>query len=1188
MAVDTRATTTITIAGTAYTLISATLTDESIQGSGLVRCRGNAVIAGTLTPAVGAIVRFSYTTATGTTRNIPRTLRVLSSFANPQTRETQIELGDKLIYLDNRKPGTSKVNTREENGAYPCSVFESATLPISATYVVQFCLTKLGLTSSTIPLTNRFSDDTYDLSGGYVSAIGELLLSESYVGYLDYSEVLQIRNLGAVGSTGSLLTSADCIALSPIGTGALPGEAVAVSYNAKTFVPTVTPGPNSLWDTEETWGDPLFVYVYETYGDTDQERYFIYADYGFNETLYDVYNRAIKRRVHTPAFPIDIYETTYWTYRKAAPAAGDGTELASDCIYDKTDETNDVASEYTVKSEALSSIIKQCNFDPNYYPLSTSLGGSTRVVTEITKIEYEQSTTGADGRKVTKTKTTKLIPYVFTPGGSEIIRKQAALVQVGPGQIAPTLWTADLVINNAKVLRSYGGNIKIRSERNFGLQQRPGQSDRNAEALSRDRGTTESEVKLEWLYGSAISQDVVEFSLPKSPDDYYTWTLGGGYVLNKSDAQEKAQKYGRVQNAMLLGNRQGMGIQCSPLKLPPNPFDAFYVQIGGFNAQYRANGLQWNINATDVIASCDAMLWGAVGAASGTDLTTSWIPLAPGTTTLPVTPVGTGTAGGTTVASDGTYGTVLTPASVTLPYVETVRSDGVIRLYADEPTTVAMRFDFILSGEYVLTGYAISAITYYTVTITSGIYTLTGNAIDTAESLGELITTGTYTLTGNDIQTVPVFADYTVDIALGTYALTGNAIAVSGSSTIIDVSAITYTQSSVWVDNTAATNATMTNGVTAEATSTGTDFDGPSFVTMDLGAILPVATIYVGSDFANTLGGGWGPSYTADADLEYSTDGSSWTIITSPIGAFTSGLKGFSVDFFARYIRIVAYDYIALTEFYATSTEDSAVGSSDIINSGTYALTGNDIGATQNFTVTITNGTYTLTGNNIETSDAYFSSVALLLHMEGTNGSPTFVDSSNNNYTPTVYGNTQISTVEKRFGDSSALFDGTGDYLYWGAGSANLGSGDASIEGWFRFNSLAGDIGIFVIHPGEASTIPAAEFTHFGLKYNGGLFARVTGVSYFLGTTLSTGTDYHIAAIRHAGGWKVYINGTVLNTSSLADTSNYSSTWGLSLGAYNTSGMQYMNGYIDEFRVTPGLARYTANFTAPTAPFPDS
>ena len=537
------------------------------------------------------------------------------------------------------------------------------------------------------------------------------------------------------------------------------------------------------------------------------------------------------------------------------------------------------------------------------------------------------------------------------------------------------------------------------------------------------------------------------------------------------------------------------------------------------------------------------------------------------------------------------YAEELEPTIILEPYTEIVPLLGItvaslsIREY---PYELTLPTETVALVTYQKADFVIFDITFYTVTITSGIYTLTGNAIDNAEGFNELVSSGTYTLTGNDIQTVPVYADYTVDIALGTYALTGNAIAVSGSSTIIDVSAITYTQSSVWVDNTAATNATMTNGVTAEATSTGTDFDGPSFVTMDLGAILPVATIYVGSDFANTLGGGWGPSYTADADLEYSTDGSSWTIITSPIGAFTSGLKGFSVDFFARYIRIVAYDYIALTEFYATSTEDSAVGSSDIINSGTYALTGNDIGATQNFTVTITNGTYTLTGNNIETSDAYFSSVALLLHMEGTNGSPTFVDSSNNNYTPTVYGNTQISTVEKRFGDSSALFDGTGDYLYWGAGSANLGSGDASIEGWFRFNSLAGDIGIFVIYPGEASTIPAAEFTHFGLKYNGGLFARVTGVSYFLGTTLSTGTDYHIAAIRHAGGWKVYINGTVLNTSSLADTSNYSSTWGLSLGAYNTSGMQYMNGYIDEFRITAGLARYTANFTAPTAPFPDS
>ena len=39
------------------------------------------------------------------------------------------------------------------------------------------------------------------------------------------------------------------------------------------------------------------------------------------------------------------------------------------------------------------------------------------------------------------------------------------------------------------------------------------------------------------------------------------------------------------------------------------------------------------------------------------------------------------------------------------------------------------------------------------------------------------------------------------------------------------------------------------------------------------------------------------------------------------------------------------------------------------------------------------------------------------------------------------------------------------------------------------------------------------------------------------------------------------------------------------IGTDNSS--EYLNGYIDEFRATSGLARYTGNVTPPNAPFPD-
>lgn len=203
------------------------------------------------------------------------------------------------------------------------------------------------------------------------------------------------------------------------------------------------------------------------------------------------------------------------------------------------------------------------------------------------------------------------------------------------------------------------------------------------------------------------------------------------------------------------------------------------------------------------------------------------------------------------------------------------------------------------------------------------------------------------------------------------------------------------------------------------------------------------------------------------------------------------------------------------------------------------------------------------------------TNTSLLLNF--TNGG--IIDNAAKNDLETV-GNAQISTSVKKYGTGSMAFDGSGDYLSTPNGSwSAFGTGDFTVECWLNFNSSAGAQGI--VHSSSTSG------GNFGFSFFGGriYIFTVGGPGINFAYTISTGSWVHFALVRSGTTLTVYAGGTSIGSSGF--TNNVSGTANTIIGA-EAGPTSYFNGYIDDLRFTKGVARYTSNFTPPTAAFPDN
>jgi hypothetical protein len=214
--------------------------------------------------------------------------------------------------------------------------------------------------------------------------------------------------------------------------------------------------------------------------------------------------------------------------------------------------------------------------------------------------------------------------------------------------------------------------------------------------------------------------------------------------------------------------------------------------------------------------------------------------------------------------------------------------------------------------------------------------------------------------------------------------------------------------------------------------------------------------------------------------------------------------------------------------------------------------------------------------------DSYTKS---LLHFNGADGSTTFTDESGKTWT--AHGHAQIDTAQSVFGGASGLFDGLGDDYISSPDSADwyFGSGNFTIDFWVRFTALPSNGSYQAIYSQTASVL---DRVYLGVTNTSGTYYwkfMIDAGGDPLGTnapsSLSINTWYHIALVRSGNNWMVFQNGSQCGTTATNSTAIDDIGAEAEIGIYSTNSLP-LKGWVDELRISKGVARWTTNFTPPS------
>ncbi|OGX06007.1 MAG: hypothetical protein A3G87_03980 [Omnitrophica bacterium RIFCSPLOWO2_12_FULL_50_11] len=179
----------------------------------------------------------------------------------------------------------------------------------------------------------------------------------------------------------------------------------------------------------------------------------------------------------------------------------------------------------------------------------------------------------------------------------------------------------------------------------------------------------------------------------------------------------------------------------------------------------------------------------------------------------------------------------------------------------------------------------------------------------------------------------------------------------------------------------------------------------------------------------------------------------------------------------------------------------------------------------------------------------------------------------------TFAGDARIDTSQFKFGGASVVFDGAGDYAAspdspdW-----DFGTGDFTIDFWVRFNNLD-TVAFYSRNAGSAGGVLLQWNAGQGFVVGLGAYA----VPYTFAWSSSTNVWYHVAVVRSSTSVFVFIDGAQIGTTATdSGPTDLDTTTAIFIASHSGTS-QFLKGWLDEFRVSKGVARWTSGFAPPSS-----